>query len=56
MQSAPDITGASYEYDFTWMYILETGYSIVVQWDDTTQVCNSRVNDIGCMGSNIPLC
>jgi len=34
MQDAPDITGAG--NDFTWLHNLETGYSIPVQWEDTT--------------------
>jgi len=36
MQDAVDVTGAGYE--FTWFYTLETGYSVLVQWRDTTQV------------------
>jgi len=36
MHVALDITGASYENDFTWLYTEETGYSILVQWKDTT--------------------
>jgi len=28
-------TGAGHEYDFTWLYTLETGYSILIQWKDT---------------------
>ena len=28
-QDAPDITGAGFEYIFTWSYSLETGYYIV---------------------------
>jgi len=40
MRDTPDITGAGYEYDFTWLYTLETGYSILVQWKDTTEVYN----------------
>jgi len=31
MQGAPDITGAGYEYDLTWLYTLGTGYFIIVQ-------------------------
>jgi len=30
MQDTLDITGAGYEYDFTWLHTLETGYSILV--------------------------
>ena len=45
MLGAPDIIGAGYEYDFTWSYTLEIGYSIFVQWDDIKQVYNSRVTD-----------
>jgi len=37
-----DITGAGYEYNFIWLY---TGYSILVQLKDTTQVQNSDVTD-----------
>jgi len=42
MQDTLNITGAGYEYDFIWLY---TGYSILVQWKDTTQVYNSGVTD-----------
>jgi len=35
MQDTLDITGAGKEYDFVWLY---TGYSILVQLKDTTQV------------------
>ena len=35
MQDTLDITGAGNEYDFAWLY---TGYSILVQLKDTTQV------------------
>jgi len=35
MQDTLDITGAGYEYYFIWLY---TGYSILVQLKDTTQV------------------
>jgi len=35
MQDTLDITGAGDEYDFVWLY---TGYSILVQLKDTTQV------------------
>jgi len=30
MHDTPDITCAGYEYDFAWLYTLETGYSILV--------------------------
>jgi len=40
MQDTLDVTSAGYEYDFTWMYILETGHFILLQWKDTTQVYN----------------
>jgi len=46
MQTAPGITGAGYEYDLTWLYTLETSYSIFAQRDDTTQVCTRRVIDV----------
>jgi len=36
-----DITGAGYEYDFTRLHSLDTGYSILVQWKDTTQRMSS---------------
>jgi len=39
-----DIAGAGYEYNFTWLY---TGYSILVQLKDTTQVKNNGVTDEG---------
>jgi len=39
MHDTLDITGVGYDYDFTWFYTLETGYFILVQWKDTTQVC-----------------
>jgi len=42
MQDTLGITGAGYEYDFIWLY---TGYSILVQWKNTTQVYNSGVTD-----------
>jgi len=45
MQDKQDIPGAGYEYDFTWWYTLETGYSILAQWKDTTQVYNSGETD-----------
>jgi len=51
----PDITGAGYEYDFTWLYILETGYSILVQCEDTTQVYNSGETDGGARVRTSPL-
>ena len=38
-----DITGAGYEYDFVWLH---TGYSILVQWKDTTQVYYNGVTDV----------
>jgi len=47
MKDTPDIICAGYEYDFTWLYGLETGYSILVQWEDTTQVYNSAVTEGG---------
>jgi len=37
MQDTLDVTGAGYEYDFTWLHTFETRYSIRVQWKDTTQ-------------------
>jgi len=40
MQDTLDITGAGYECDFIWLY---TGYSILVQWKDTTQVFTAVV-------------
>jgi len=40
MQDTLDITGAVCEYDFTLSCTLETGYSVFVQWKDTTQVYN----------------
>ena len=39
MQDTLNIAGSSYEYDFSWLYTLETGYSILAQWKDSTQVC-----------------
>ena len=42
MRDTLDITGAGCEYDFIWLY---TGYSILVRWNDTTQVYNSGVTD-----------
>jgi len=42
MQDTLEITVAGYEYDFMWLY---SGYSILVQWKDTTQVLNSGVID-----------
>ena len=42
MQDTLDITGADYEYDFILLY---TGYSVLVQWTNTTQVYNSGVTD-----------
>ena len=50
MQGAPDITGAGYEYDLTWLYTLGTCYFIIVQWEDTTQVYNSRVTGVDAWG------
>jgi len=44
MQDTLDITGAGYRWDFIWLY---TGYSVLVQWKDTTQVYNSGVTDGG---------
>jgi len=38
MQDSLDITGVGYEYDFAWLYTLETCYCILVQWNDTKQV------------------
>jgi len=40
MQDTLDITGVSYEYNFTWLY---AGFSIIVQWNHPTQVYNSGV-------------
>jgi len=40
VQGTLDITG--YEYDFIWLH---TAYSIIIQWQDTTQVYNSGVTD-----------
>jgi len=34
------VTSAGYKHDFNWLYTLETGYSIFVQWNGTTQVLN----------------
>jgi len=45
MQDTPDIPGAGYEYDFTWLYASETGYSFLVQGNDTKQAYNSGVTD-----------
>ena len=42
MQDTLDITGADYENDFILLY---TGYSVLVQWTNTTQVYNSGVTD-----------
>jgi len=42
MQDTLDITGVAYEYDLIWLH---TGYSILVQWKNTTQVYNSGVTD-----------
>ena len=47
MEDTLDITNAGYEYDFTWLYALETSYFILVQWNDTTQVYNSAVTGGG---------
>ena len=52
MQNTLDITGAGHEYDFIWLY---TGYSISVQWKDTTQVYNSGVTDGGSKVQTCPL-
>ena len=51
MQDTLDSTGAGYEYDFIWLY---TGYSILVQWKDTTQVYNSGVTARGTMVTTSP--
>ena len=40
MQDALDIPGAGCECHFTWLFTLESGYSILVQWKDTIQVFN----------------
>jgi len=37
MQDTLDITGADYEHNFTWLYTLETDFSILVQWKDSLQ-------------------
>jgi len=52
MQDTPDITGKDYEYDFI---LLNTGYSILVQWKNTTQVYNSGVTDGGTRVQTSPL-
>ena len=52
MHDTLDITGAGYEWDFIWLY---TGYSILVQWKDTTQVYNSGVTDGGARVRTSPL-
>ena len=44
MQDTLDIAGAGYEYGFILLY---TGYFILVQWKNTTQVYNSGVTDGG---------
>jgi len=40
MQDTLIITGAGYEYDFCWFSTLETGYTLLVQWKDTSLVYN----------------
>jgi len=40
IQDTLDITGVGYEYDFTWVYTLETGYSVLLRWKGTAQVYN----------------
>jgi len=45
IHDTPDIAGEGYEYGFTWLYILETCYSILVQLKDTTRVYASGVTD-----------
>jgi len=53
MQDTLDITEAGYEYDFIiWLY---TGYSVLVQCKDKTQVYNSGVNDGGTRVRTSPL-
>jgi len=52
MQDTLDITGAGYEYDFISLY---TGYSILLQWKDTTQVYNSGVTGRGTRVQTFPL-
>jgi len=42
MQDTLVITCPGYEYGFIWLY---AGYSILVQWKNTTQVHNSGVTD-----------
>jgi len=37
MQDTLDITGADYEYDFIWLYTLETGSSICVAYSERMQ-------------------
>lgn len=51
----PLVLGARYEQDFTWLYASETGYSILVEWKDTTQVYNSGVTDVGTRVRTSPL-
>ena len=50
MQDTLDITNVGHEYDFTWLYILETGYSILyserIQHKSTTTVWLTRIQ--GC--------
>jgi len=52
MKDTLDITGAGYECDFIWLY---TGYSILVQGKDTTQVYNSGVIDGGSRVQTSPM-
>jgi len=45
MEVTPDVAGAG--NDFTWVHYLKTGYSVLVHWEDTTQVYNCGVTDGG---------
>ena len=47
MQDTSDITAAGYEFESTWLYTVETGYSILIQWKDTSQMYNNGVTDGG---------
>jgi len=40
MQDTLGIKGAGYGYDFTELYTLENGYSILVRLKNTTQIYN----------------
>jgi len=52
MQDIPDIAGAHYEDDFTWLYTLETGY-----YSCTVRACNKGLQQWrkwrGCKGVNL---